>query len=249
MTDMASASDAVFSLFWFQGFQFRPRYVDLSDNRFWRFDPAADYGAWNAVSRNMLNRDHILDGYEDLLRLSASLREGRIHPYSVMQMLGGSATTGRALTKLGRAAVEIGRAIKTKHMLKLATDEYYARRIHTQLNRGEQRNGLARRVFYGRGGALYQHYVNGQENQLGALGFVLNVIVLWNTLYLDAALDQIRHSGLPIDEADIAHLSPLIYAHIRIEGRYQFSLSPDLVRGRLRPLRSPRPSSIFTPPT
>ena len=103
-------------------------------------------------------------------------------------------------------------------------------------------------MFYGRGGALYQHYVNGQENQLGALGFVLNVIVLWNTLYLDAALDQIRQSGLPIDEADIAHLSPLIYEHIRIEGRYQFSLSPDLTRGRLRPLRTPRPSSIFTPP-
>ena len=242
MTDMASVSDAVFALFWFQGYQFRPRYVDLSDDYFWRFDADADYGKWNAVSRHMLNRDRILEGYDDLLRLSASLREGRIHPYSVMQMLGGS---GRALTTLGRAAVEIGRAIKTKHLLKLATDEYYVRRIHTQLNRGEQRNGLARRVFYGRGGALHQHYVSGQENQLGALGFVLNAIVLWNTLYLDAALDEIRHSGLPVDEADIAHLSPLIYEHIRIEGRYQFSLSPDLTRGRLRPLRSPRSPSIF----
>ncbi len=36
------ASDAVFALFWFQGYEFRPRFVDLSDKRFWRFDPAAD---------------------------------------------------------------------------------------------------------------------------------------------------------------------------------------------------------------
>ena len=257
MTDKASASEAVFALFWFQGYEFRPRYGDLTDDRFWRFDAAADYGAWNAVSRHMLNRERILEGYEDVLRLSASLREGRVQAHSGMQMLGGS---GRALTALGRATAKkvarfgaIGRAIKTKHMLKppaaggkLATDEYYARRIHAQLNRGEQRNGLARRVFYGRGGALYRHYVNGQENQLGALGFVLNVIVLWNTIYLDAALDQIRLSNLQIDEGDIAHLSPLIYDHIRIEGHYQFNLSPDLNRGQLRSLRSPRPTTPST---
>jgi TnpA family transposase len=243
MTDMASASDAVFALFWFQGYEFRPRYTDLADHRFWRFDADADYGDWNSISRHMLNRERITAGYEEVLRLSASLREGRIQGHAVMQMLGGA---GRALTALGRAVVEMGRVLKTKHLLKLATDEYYARRIHTQLNRGEQRNGLARRVFYGRGGSLYRRYVTDQENQLGALGFVLNVIVLWNTLYLDAALDQLRLSDLPVNDADIAHLSPLIYDHIRIEGRYQFNLSADLAHGRLRPLRALRAPSIFS---
>ena len=33
-----------------------------------------------------------------------------------------------------------------------------------------------------------QRYREGQEDQLGALGLVLNVIVLWNTIYVDAAL-------------------------------------------------------------
>jgi TnpA family transposase len=38
----------------------------------------------------------------------------------------------------------------------------------------------ARTVFHGRGGELRQAYREGQEDQLGALGLVLNAIVLWN---------------------------------------------------------------------
>jgi len=32
-------------------------------------------------------------------------------------------------------------------------------------------------------GELRQRYREGQEDQLGSLGLVINVIVLWNTLY------------------------------------------------------------------
>jgi len=77
------------------------------------------------------------------------------------------------------------------------------------------------------------------------LGFVLNAIVLWTTIYLDAVLSYIRQSGRPVDESDIAHLLPLGYDHLRIEGCYQFSLAPDLAKGGLRQLRSPRPANIF----
>lgn len=30
---------------------------------------------------------------------------------------------------------------------------------------------------------------------LSALGLVVNIIVLWNTIYIDAALDQLREKG------------------------------------------------------
>jgi TnpA family transposase len=35
-------------------------------------------------------------------------------------------------------------------------------------------------------GELRQRYREGQEDQLGALGLLMNVVVLWNTLYLVA---------------------------------------------------------------
>ena len=47
----------------------------------------------------------------------------------------------------------------------------------------EDRHELARAVFHGRRGELRQRYQEGQEDQLGTLGLVVNIIVLWNTIY------------------------------------------------------------------
>jgi len=75
------------------------------------------------------------------------------------------------------------------------------------------------------------------EDQLGALGLVLNCITLWNTVYLDAALAQLRVDGHPALEDDIARLSVYIRRHLNVEGRHSFQL-PELAGAR-RPLRDP----------
>lgn len=95
-------------------------------------------------------------------------------------------------TKLARALEELGRLVKTLYLLRFIDDEAYRRRILVQLNRGEGRHQLARIVFHGKRGELRQRYREGQEDQLGALGLVVNVIVLWNTIYMNAALNQLR---------------------------------------------------------
>ena len=46
------------------------------------------------------------------------------------------------------------------------------------------------------------------EDQLGALGPVLNCITLWNTVYLDAALARLRDEGYPVRDEDVMRLSP-----------------------------------------
>lgn len=53
-----------------------------------------------------------------------------------------------------------------------------ARSTLAQLNLGEGRHALARDVFHGKRGELYQRYREGQEDQLSALGLVVNMIVL-----------------------------------------------------------------------
>lgn len=88
-----------------------------------------------------------------------------------------------------------------------------------------------------------QAYRDGQEDQLGALGLVLNAAVLWTTRYLDAAVEQLR--ALPagqrehdvLDE-DVARLSPLKHANLNVLGRYSFRHSGP-AGGTLRPLRDP----------
>lgn len=118
-------------------------------------------------------------------------------------------------------------------------DESKRRRTLTQLNRGEERHRLARAIFHGNRGELRQRYLEGQEDQLGALGLVVNIIILWNTLYISAALDQLAAEGFPIQPADVARLSPLVFDHINLLGRYAFSVPESVIRGELRPLRRP----------
>ncbi|MBV8615555.1 MAG: Tn3 family transposase, partial [Acetobacteraceae bacterium] len=78
-----------------------------------------------------------------------------------------------------------------------------------------------------------------REGQLGALGLVVNVIVLWNTLYMDAVLNQLLAKGYPVRDEDVARLSPLGFEHINMLGRYAFTLPDVVARGELRPLRDP----------
>jgi len=94
-------------------------------------------------------------------------------------------------------------------------------------------------VFYGQKGELRQRYRAGQEDQLGALGFVVNLIVLWNTRYLDLALNEAHTTGLEIKAEDVARLSPLGNAPIQLHGRYHVTVEEALLRGGARALRIP----------
>src|ERR1041384_2980017 len=106
-------------------------------------------------------------------------------------------------TKLAQAVAELGRIDKTIHALTFIADENKRRRTLTQLNRGEDRHKLARAVFHGKRGELRQRYREGQEDQLGALGLVVNIIILWNTLYIEAAVQQLMREGFPIQPEDV----------------------------------------------
>ena len=140
---------------------------------------------------------------------------------------------------LARAIGELGRVAKTLYLLSYLDDETYRRRILTQLNRGEGRHGVARTIFHGQRGELRQRYREGQEDQLGALGLVVNVLVLWNTLYMDAALarsaadgrgGEARGRGAALTAGPRAHQRP---------GTLLFALADGIAQGELRPLRHP----------
>ena len=74
---------------------------------------------------------------------------------------------------------------------------------------------------------------------MGALGLVLNAMVLWNTRYLGGALDVLRARDSDLHAEDEARLSPLLHEHVNLLGRYSFVLSDVLASGDLRPFRDP----------
>ncbi|HEY5844512.1 MAG TPA: Tn3 family transposase [Mycobacterium sp.] len=231
-TDTAGASEIVFALAWALGYRWAPRLADLPDQRLWRLDTRAHYGALDGLARHRINARLITENWDEICRLAASLRAGTVIPSAILRTL----QRGPNPSSLARALAELGRVIKTLHVLEYAHDPAYRRTIHHLLSRGERRNSLSRDVFHGRRGQLRRHYQVGQENQLGSLGIMVNIIVLWQTVYTQAALDHLTTNGYQPDPADIARLTPLGHPTINLEGRYRTTSGAPT--GRLRPLRT-----------
>jgi len=235
ITDTGAYSDVVFGLFRLLGYRFSPRLADIGGTRFWHIDPKADYGELNDISRHRLSLRRIAPHWDDMLRLAGSLQLGRVPATGIMRTL----QVGDRPTRLAQAIAEFGRIEKTLHTLNMLDDENRRRATLSQLNRGEGRHSVARAIFHGKRGELRQRYREGQEDQLGALGLVVNMIVLWNTIYIEAALEQLRKERFQIRDEDVGRLSPLIHDHINMLGRYSFAMPDIVARGGLRPLRNP----------
>jgi TnpA family transposase len=237
-SDTASYSDMVFGMFRLLGYRFAPRIADLADQRLWRAPGPdgldGDYGPLNAIARHKVNLARIRTRWSDMVRVAGSLVDGRVRAYDLLRML---SREGNPIP-LGQAFAEYGRIAKTVHLLALIdpVDETYRRQIGRQQNMTESRHQLARRIYHGQRGQMYKSYREGQEDQLGALGLVLNAVVLWNTRYIDAALAELRGRGEPANIEDAARLTPLGFEHINMLGRYAFT--PPAGTG-LRPLRDP----------
>ncbi len=227
MTDTAGYSDVVFGLFWLLGYQLSPRLRDISDMRYWRLDRSTDYGRLDGVARHRIRPERIERHWEDLLRIAGSLKLGTVRASDLMRTL----QSGGRVSRLRQAIAELGRMVKTLYLLAYISDADYRRRILVQLNRGESRHTLARAVFFGRRGQLRQAYRQGQEDQLGALGLVVNAIALWNTDYMGEILAELARRGEPQNPADVARLSPMLHAHINLLGHYSFELPAPVAAG------------------
>lgn len=221
ITDTGSYSDIVFGLLTLLGFDYRPALADLPDAKLWRTDPAADYGPLNPAARGHIDLDRVAAHWPDILRVVASIHNATVAAHDVLRVL----SRGGNLTQLS-AIAHYGRIFKTGHVLAcvdVAAGEPYRREIKGMRNLQEGRHALARHMFHGRQGELYQAYREGMEDQLGALGLILNCVTLWNTVYLNAALDQLRSQGHPVLDTDVAHLSAYLRGHVNVHGHYSFA--------------------------
>ncbi|GAA1027187.1 hypothetical protein GCM10009565_48180 [Amycolatopsis albidoflavus] len=178
--------------------------------------------------------ERIARHWEDILRVIASIHTGAVRAHDVIRMLSRDGNPSH----LGEAIAHYGRIHKLLHVLRMADEPGYRRTMKAQGNLQEGRHALGRDIFHGRRGELRQRYYEGMEDQLGALGLVLNAVVLFNTRYLDAVLARLRADGAEDRDEDAARLSPFRHRHINLLGKYSFFLPAELAGG-LRPLSDP----------
>lgn len=196
-TDTHGYTDLLFGLFELLGFRFAPRLRDLPDQTLYRARRGADYGSLNGVLRRTIRDDVIVEHWDDLNRLAASLADGLVPPSLLVAKLQGL----RRQNALQQAIQELGRLAKTRHLLTYVDDPALRRRVLVGLNRQERVHAMARSIFFGRQARIPERGHEAQLNRASALSLAINAIVVWNTRYLAAASDHLPRRGGPFPPA------------------------------------------------
>jgi TnpA family transposase len=139
---------------------------------------------------------------------------------------------------LAVALRELGRIERTLFILDWLQNVELRRRVHAGLNKGEARNALARAVFFNRLGEIRDRSFEQQRYRASGLNLVTAAIVLWNTVYLEKAVEKLRELDKPVDDALLQYLSPLGWEHINLTGDYIWRQNRKIEEGQFRPLRT-----------
>ena len=112
------------------------------------------------------------------------------------------------------------------------------RRVTAGLNKGEARNALARAVYFNRFGEVRERSFENQRYKASGLNLVTAAIVLWNTVYIEKAVQHLKEQGEEINEELLQHLSPLGWEHIHLTGDYVWEDRIKFKKGEFRSLRN-----------
>ncbi len=233
-TDTGGASDHIFGLFALIGKRFSPRLRNLKDRKFYTFEKS---GAYPALSNHIgapINANLILDHWDDLLHLAASITTRSVVPSTILKKLPASPKQSH----LARALRELGRIERSLFMIEWYSSPALRRRCQAGLNKGEAAHKLKRAVFFHERGEIRDRSFESQAFRASGLNLVVSAIVHWNTVYLDRAITQLKRAGRDIPDTLSKHISPLSWKHINLTGIYTWDAEHQMSNG-FRSLRMP----------
>lgn len=197
---------------------------------------SSNYPKLEKLLRSQINTKIIRENYDDVLRLALrlahSVREGTVSASLIMGKIGSHSRQNSSATALR----EMRRIEKTVYILDYISSEAMRRRIHRGLNKGEAMNALARAIFFGKFGELRERALQDQLQRASALNIIINAISVWNTVYLDKAIEFRKDKG-NLKEELLNHISPLGWEHISFLGEYKFDSRQATTLKTLRPLK------------
>jgi len=235
-TDTGGFSDHVFALCALLGYRFAPRIRDLPEKRIYVLESSPPTPTLAPLIARTARLGQIRAAWPQLVQLAASIRSGQVSAAHAVSTL---AATSRQ-SALAAALAEIGRIERSIFTLEWMLEPDLRHRVQTGLNKGEARNNLARAVFLNRLGQMHDRTYDDQQHRAAGCNLVVAAIILWNTVYLAAAVEALRRSGVDVQDELLRHVWPLGWDHVSLTGDYRWSADNPKALDQLRPLRLER---------
>lgn len=162
----------------------------------------------------------IRQGWDELLRLVASIRDGRLTAREALERLGSAAKGER----LFAAADELGKLLRTIFLCDYFSKPAFRREMHSLLNKGESVHQLQRVVHQGRIGT--QRARRGSELWAisGAHTLLTNCVIGWNTMKMQQVVDAWKLERHPIEDDWVRRMGPGHSSHINFHGTLAFNV-------------------------
>ena len=218
-------------------FDLCPQLAGLPDRKIWTPRSIKVPEGLEKVAIPTITEKAIRDGWDQAMRLMASIKSGRV---SVAWALArhGSAAAG---DDVRRCLDQYGRLLRSVFLCDYFTNDAFRREIHTLLNRGESVHLLQRAIYYGRVTAERGRRRDELRSISGAHALLTNMVIGWNTLKLQETVDRLKSGGQRIEENVLRRIGPVHFGHINFRGLMSFSVdryASVLLREHVAPKRA-----------
>ncbi|MER0442860.1 Tn3 family transposase [Emticicia sp. W12TSBA100-4] len=235
-TDTHGYSDLIFALFDLVGKSFAPRLREIKNQRLCRIkttneDTEIQYPELKFTGT--VNVEYLKSNADELRRVSASLQTGTVTASLLISKLQAYPRQNNLMYVLQ----SYGQLCKTVFIFKYLLQLPLRHRINTQLNKGEQLHNLRAYLWFGGDGIIRKKQEYEQQITARMLNLLSNIVMVWNTIYLQEILKKLQNEGLYIHDGDFTHISPAPFEHINRLGKYLFNDEIKLEENGLRALR------------
>ena len=202
------------------GFDLCPQLRNMAERRLYLPRSITLPESLERIAVTNVSEPAIAKGWDELLRLIASIRSGRVSPKAAMEKLG-TAAQGDPMHK---AADQLGRLLRTLFLCDYFSNEEFRREIHTLLNRGESVHQLQRAIYYGRLAAERGRRRDEIRAISGSHALLTNIVIAWNTLKMQAVVDGWRKAKHPIEDAWVRRMGPVHFGNVNFRGMISFGV-------------------------
>jgi TnpA family transposase len=221
-TELTDTSDLLFGVHHLLGYCFAPQLHDLSEKALTRPQDDAFYGWLDPLLRHTPSETLIVSQWDRLNCLAASMKDQLASPSLLISKLQAMPRPDPVL----QALQELGRLARTRYLLNYLDDPSLRQRLLMGLNRARSLEALAYAIFFGKQGRFADRGDEARLNRALALSLVINAIIVWNTFHLEAAAETLKQRGQPVPDNIWPHLSPILWEHLHLTGKYRFDSEP-----------------------
>jgi TnpA family transposase len=225
--DTGAYSEINFAAFTMLGKSFCPRIKNIKDQWLYKINAEKDYGSLNRLlkgARHTINMEPIVDQWDRMGHFYASLEAGHVTASTALKRL-----TGHTEKNLFyKANLNLGRVLKTEHILLWMADPLRRKRTRKGLLKNEQVHQLARDITYGNRGRFKGKSLEDINSSGNCTALIIAAITYWQVKEISRVIKEHDPEKAGVDLSLLASISPIEWSNVILYGEYK--LNRDLVK-------------------